>query len=111
ILEIDQMARLGQAQLHHRDQAVPASDDADIVTMAREDGDGLVEGPRAMILERRGYHVVLLPWFATQTPKTDERSTTRNPQLVQTSMRRAGFGKRLKTWKATDLQEMRNRRT
>src|SRR5437899_12704221 len=93
------MARLGQAQLHHRDQAVPARDDADIVTMAREDGDGLVEGPRAMILERRGYHVVLLPWFAAQTPKTDERST-RDPQLVQTSMHRAGFGKRLKTWKA-----------
>jgi hypothetical protein len=39
-------------------------------------------------------------------PKKGERST-RNPQLVQTSMRHAGFGTRLKTWKATDLQEMR----
>ena len=40
ILEIDQVARLGQAQLHHRDQAVPAGDDADIVTMAHKDGRG-----------------------------------------------------------------------
>jgi hypothetical protein len=37
--------RLGQAQLHHRDQAVPTGDDADIVTMAREDGDGRLSVP------------------------------------------------------------------
>src|ERR1700730_19158093 len=110
ILEIHQMARLGQAQLHHRDRAVPAGDDADIVTVAREDGEGLVEGPWTMILERRGYHNRAPPIVCCANP--EERPTIQ-PEYAAYPDQRAPrrIWQDAKDMESEDLQEIRNRRT
>ncbi len=45
------MARLGEPQFHHRDQAVAARQQACVVETA-EQGDGFAEAGRAVVFER-----------------------------------------------------------
>jgi hypothetical protein len=61
ILQIQQMLRLGQSELHHRDEAVSAGNDPGILAVLRQEADGLVQRSGPMVLEWRGYHSRLLP--------------------------------------------------
>ena len=49
--EIDQVAGRGEAQLHHRDQAVPAGDGARVVAELGEQRDRILDRCRAMVGE------------------------------------------------------------
>src|SRR5215471_14078634 len=56
VLQINQMLRPSQSELHHRDQAVSAGDDPRVFTVVRQKPERLVERAGPMIGERRGYH-------------------------------------------------------
>ena len=47
--EIDEMRRRGEAQLHHRDQAVPAGEGASVVAPLGEQTHRFLDGCRTMI--------------------------------------------------------------
>ena len=57
--EVDEMGRHGEAQLHHRNEAVAAGDDAGVGIEPAEQGDRFRETGRAMILEGSGDQDVL----------------------------------------------------
>src|ERR1700746_1096630 len=54
---MDQVLRLGQAQLHHRDQTVSGGDDAPVFGMFSQLVDGILQRPWAMGGKWRGYHL------------------------------------------------------
>jgi hypothetical protein len=43
IVQVDQHRRLRQAEIHHRDQALPAGQGLGIVTMPGEEGQGFID--------------------------------------------------------------------
>ena len=52
----------GQPQLHHREQAVAAGDEAGLRPVAFEQRQGVVDARGALVLDRRGYlHGLPLP--------------------------------------------------
>src|SRR5271156_3979918 len=54
IVDVDQVLGIGQAQLHHRQQAVAAGDDACVGAQAHERRDRAVDAGRTFVLEWRG---------------------------------------------------------
>ncbi len=56
ILQVNQMLRPSQSELHHRNQAVSAGDDPCVFAELRQKPERLVERAGPMIGERRGYH-------------------------------------------------------
>ena len=54
VVDVDEVFRVGDAQLHHRQQAVPACDDQRPVAQPVEQPDCVVNGLRALIFERSG---------------------------------------------------------
>ena len=61
ILQVHQMLGLGQSELHHWYQAVSAGHDPSVLTVLRQQPDGLVQRAGPMVLEWRGYHFAFLP--------------------------------------------------
>ena len=57
--KVDKMGRHGEAQLHHRNEAVAAGDETGVGIQPAEQGDRFRETGRAMILERSGNQEVL----------------------------------------------------
>src|SRR5205807_2218816 len=56
ILQVDQMLRPSQSELHHRNQAVSAGDNPRVFAVLRQKPERLVERAGPMIGERRRYH-------------------------------------------------------
>jgi hypothetical protein len=58
--------RLGQAQLHHRDQAVAAGDELGVVAVRAHEAERFLHRLRAVVLERGWIHEVrsYFPAFA-----------------------------------------------
>ena len=59
------MCRLGQPQLHHRDQAVATGDDAAVVAELCQQADRLRQRRWSMVVERAGYQSSLLLCLST----------------------------------------------
>ena len=57
--KVDEMGRHGEAQLHHRNEAMAAGDETGVGIQPAKQGDRLRETGRAMILERSGNQEVL----------------------------------------------------
>src|SRR5439155_25333204 len=55
-VDVDERPRRGDAQLHHRDQALPACQHLRLVAEALKDRDRLVETRRSEVLEGRRIH-------------------------------------------------------
>src|SRR5439155_1776678 len=55
-VDVDERPRRGDAQLHHRDQALPACQHLRLVAEALKDRYRLVETRRSEVLERRRIH-------------------------------------------------------
>ena len=60
--DVDEHARLGEAQLHQRQQAVPAGEELGIITVLADEADGLFGRTGADVVEGGGNHVVA-PWL------------------------------------------------
>ncbi len=58
--EVDQVTRLGEAHLHHRQQAVAAGEQLRLVAELREQAERVGDGLRRVILEIAGNHRSLL---------------------------------------------------
>jgi DNA-binding transcriptional LysR family regulator len=69
VVDVDEELGSGEPQLHHRQQAVPAGDDARLRPQAFEQRDGVLDARRAFVLERDGART---PWPA-QLPHLPER--------------------------------------
>ena len=54
--DVDQHARLGEAELHHRQQAVAAGDELGLVAVLADQADGLLGGLGTDVVERGGDH-------------------------------------------------------
>src|SRR5207249_12218200 len=54
--DVDQVLGLGQAQLHHGDEAVPAGEQLRVVLVARQEPDRLLDARDPMVLEGRRVH-------------------------------------------------------
>jgi hypothetical protein len=57
-VDVDEVARVGQAHRQHRDQALAAGEDLAVVADLAEHGDGLVDGRGGVVHERSGFHLV-----------------------------------------------------
>lgn len=68
--KVDEMGRHGEAQLHHRNEAMAAGDETGVGIQPAKQGDRLRETGRAMILERSGNQEVL-----PQQPRAVARRT------------------------------------
>jgi len=59
-VDVDQGFRLGQAQLHHGDEAVPAGQDPRFGAIPGEQGQGMRNAGRLLVLDlRRNLHAAL----------------------------------------------------
>src|SRR5882724_11316478 len=67
LAQVDEMLRLGEAQLHHRDQAVTTREDLGVVELA-EQLQGLRDAGGGVILERGWVHGRLLYRFGPAAP-------------------------------------------
>ena len=80
--EVDEMGRHGEAQLHHRNEAVAAGDDAGVGIQPAEQGDRVREAGGAMILEGSGDQVVLPVGKARARRRADSRSRAAQRRIV-----------------------------
>ena len=80
--KIDQMADIAEPLLHHRDQAVPAGNDARVIPPLTEQTDHSVDAVGPVIIKRTRYHGKSSSFFQTAAPQTD------------IAARRGGFGSR-----------------
>ena len=64
--DVDEHARLGEAQLHQRQQAVAAGEELGVVAVLADEADGLLGGTGADVVERGGDHRVLAQLPAAQ---------------------------------------------
>ena len=68
--DVDEHARLGEAQLHHRQQAVPAGEELGLVAVLADEADGLLGRSGADVVECCGDHwgpplgLLLVDWAA-----------------------------------------------
>ena len=58
-IDIDQHGRLGQPEIHCRDKALTAGQEARLVAVFGLQLQGLLDGPGGNIAERRGFHIVV----------------------------------------------------
>ena len=56
--DVDEHARLREAQLHQRQQAVAAGEELGVVAVLADEADGLVGGTGTDVVEGGGNHVV-----------------------------------------------------
>ena len=57
VVDVDQTVHVRDAQLHHREQAVPAGDDAGLGPVPFQEVEGVLDAGRAFVLEgRRSLH-------------------------------------------------------
>ena len=59
-IEVDEDLRVGQPESHHRDQALPASQETGIRAVLLEEADSLIQGRGGGIFKWRGKHGGLL---------------------------------------------------
>ena len=54
VVDVDEVLEVGQPQLHHRDQAVPAGDEPGLLAEPVEQPDGVLDTRGALVVERCG---------------------------------------------------------
>src|SRR5712692_1589869 len=98
-VEIHEHGRPRQPELHHRQQALPAREDASLRAMADEQSERLVERGRTVVLERRGLHRAppsRAVWIDLKTRSGESGSesteTPRGASASDTALARAGSG-------------------
>ena len=64
VVDVDEHLGPGQAQLHHRQQAVAAGDEPGLGAVALEQREGVVDAGGPLVLERCGYLHVSPPVVA-----------------------------------------------
>ena len=57
--EVNQVARLGQPELHHRNEAMPAGEQSRLAVKPTEQGHSFAEGRGTMVFERTRDQAVL----------------------------------------------------
>ena len=60
-VDVDQLTRRGEPELHDRDQALPSREHLRVVAVRGEEAERLVEGRRSVVLEARRQHRLDLP--------------------------------------------------
>ena len=67
VVDVDEVLEVGEPQLHHREQAVAAGDEAGLVAQPLEQADGVVDAGGAFVVERSGnLHVSLRVRWVTR---------------------------------------------
>ena len=60
-VEVDEVRETGEAERQQRHQALTAGEDLGLVAVVGEQADGLGDGLRRVVLERRWLHAILPP--------------------------------------------------
>ena len=60
-VDVDQERRLGQPEIHHRDEALPAGQDLGVAAVPGEQVQRGIQRGRSLIVERSGLHADVLP--------------------------------------------------
>ena len=89
IVDVDQVLRSGEAELHHREQAVPAGDHTRIRAELLEERDRMVDARRTFVRERCwNLHGYLLLWV--RVPPRATRWLESRPESFAESTSRPG---------------------
>ena len=92
IVDVDQVLRSGEAELHHREQAVPAGDHARVRAELLEERDRMVDAGRAFVRERCwNLHGYLLLWVRVPRAQPDGWSLAPNRLRRQLHATRSGL--------------------